>query len=72
MKGTVEEISVNELEAVMNAAQLLRKYNLISVAEIRRIRARVHDDCNVHLERYSGCDEVQRLVNDVWKQTLPL
>jgi Arc/MetJ family transcription regulator len=69
---TREEISVNDLQAVMAAAALLRQYGLISVAKIREVRQAVHEDCNVHMERYSGCDDVQRLVNDAWRQTRPL
>jgi hypothetical protein len=69
---TRDEISVNDLQAVMDAAVLLRQYGLISAAKVREVRTAVHEDCNVNIERYSGCDEVQRAVNEVWKQTRPL
>jgi hypothetical protein len=70
--STTQEISVNDLQAVMDAAKLLRRYGLIGMAKIREVRAKVHEDCCTHIDRYEGCDDLQRACNEVWKQTRPL
>ncbi len=72
MTQTRDEISINDLTAVMEAAKLLRKYGLISVAKIREIRTAVNEDAAVNIERHTGCDEAQRIANDAWKATRPL
>jgi hypothetical protein len=72
MTATRDEIGLNDLAAVLAAAELLRRYDLISVRTIRAIRAAVHADCNVHAARYDGSLAVLAAIEPVWTATHPL
>jgi hypothetical protein len=69
---TIEEIGMSELQAVMDAAQLLRKHGLISKDSLGEIRQTVHTDCNTHMERHSFTPEVVVALDGIWQQTRPL
>ncbi len=47
-----EEISLEDLHAVMEAAKLLRNYGFISVESIGEIRLAVNKDAWAHLQRH--------------------
>ncbi len=69
-----EEISFEDLQAVLDAATLLRKYNLIHVVHIRAIRETVHRDVDAFATRNEGRLTLEQIktLSDLWDATRPL
>jgi hypothetical protein len=69
-----DEISFEDLQKVLDAAFLLRKYNLIHVVHLRAIRETVHRDVNTIAERHPGqlTDEQARTLSGLWEASKPL
>jgi hypothetical protein len=61
-------------QAVLDAATLLRRYNLIHVVHIRAIRETVHRDVDVIATRNEGWLTLEQIktLSDLWDATRPL
>ncbi len=69
-----EEISFEDLQRVLDAATLLRRYNLITIAHVHAIRGNVHADVDTIAERHHGQLTLEQLktLSDLWDATRPL
>jgi hypothetical protein len=61
------EISVNDMAAVVEAAALLRQYGLISATKARDVGRAVKEDGRQAIDRYEGCDDLQRVANEAYR-----
>jgi hypothetical protein len=73
MPSNREEISFQDLQAVLDAARLLRRYNLISVEQIRGIRGHVRADVDTIADRHHGQLAVEqiRALSALWDASRP-
>jgi hypothetical protein len=69
-----EEISFEDLQRVLDAAHLLRKYNLIHVVHIRAIRETLHRDVDTIATRHEGRLTLEQIktLSALWDATRPL
>lgn len=66
--ATRKEVSINDLQAVLDAAKLLASYGLMSGRKAKEIGLAVREDCDVQMERWDDFER-QSLINQVRRQT---
>jgi hypothetical protein len=69
-----EEINFEDLQRVLDAATLLRRYNLITIAHVHAIRGNVHADVDTIANRHHGRLTLEQIktLSDLWDATRPL